>query len=361
MKTSFFAIRRVIAILCTTTPLALLSAPVVAEIPDIDSSGWAVDPRGFGMSAGDYIRAESRAVFADFLSRSAINKFYHFKGLSSAADKWVVSPNNDTIYSIATVNARKGFTLKLPDVGDRFIGTQIITENHMTPFYVYGGGTHEFSADDFDTDFVGVGVRIGTDGTPGDIKKVVEELQPQYAIEGAATEADLPPVDKDALVKVRNALIPEYSKLPNTFGVMVKHTEDVKDWERFTYVTAGAWGLSADENAMYAIGGPANAKGDVCYTATFPKVPAKAFFSVTLYGPDKYLMTDKDNIVSSNRGVVTKDDGSFDVAFGGEACRKLAPNYAATPKNGWSFLLRAYRPDVAAFKAYKVPEITEAR
>lgn len=58
---------------------------------------------------------------------------------------------------------------------------------------------------------------------------------------------------------------------------------------------------------------------------------------------------------------MTKDDGSFDVAFGGEACQKLAPNYAATPENGWSFLLRAYRPDVAAFKAYKVPEVIEAK
>lgn len=68
-------------------------------------------------------------------------------------------------------------------------------------------------------------------------------------------------------------------------------------------------------------------------------------------------MSDQDNIVSSNQGAVTNEDGSFDVAFGAEDCRDLAPNYAATPENGWSFLVRAYRPDVEAFKAYEMPEV----
>jgi hypothetical protein len=112
---------------------------------------------------------------------------------------------------------------------------------------------------------------------------------------------------------------------------------------------------------MYAAGRPEKLKGGTCYKATFPKVPVKAFFSVTVYGPDKYLMTSTNNIVSSNRGVKTNKDGSFDVAFGGEQCSKLAPNYTATPKDGWSFLLRAYRPDVEAFRHYKMPAITEVK
>jgi len=83
-----------------------------------------------------------------------------------------------------------------------------------------------------------------------------------------------------------------------------------------------------------------------------------AFFSITVYGPEKYLMTNKDNIISSNRNIISNADGSFAVAFGGENCRSLAPNYAYTPKDGWSFLMRAYRPDVDAFKAYEMPDIT---
>jgi hypothetical protein len=328
---------------------------MISTIPDIDSSGWAVDPCKHGMTAREYIQAESRAFFADFLKRASVNHFFHFTTLTKASDHWVVSPNLDTIYSLAIVNARKGFRLELPEVRDRFISTQIITEDHLTPFYIYGGGTHEFSADDFATDFVGVGIRVGTNGKPDDVKTVVEQLQPRFAIDGAASESDLAPFDKAVLEKVRAALMPEYSKLPNTFGAMQKKAEDVRDWEYFTYATAGAWGLSADENAMYAIGGPADAKGDQCYVATFPKVPADAFFSITAYGPQKYLMTDSDNVVGTNHGVVLEPDGSCKVAFGGEQCRALAPNFLATPEDGWSILLRAYQPDVAAFKAYQVP------
>ena len=96
------------------------------------------------------------------------------------------------------------------------------------------------------------------------------------------------------------------------------------------------------------------------HLATFPPVPVEAFFSITVYGPEKYLMSNENNIVSSNRGVVTNDDGSFAVAFGGNECRGKAPNFAYTPKDGWSLLLRAYRPDVEAFRAYEMPEIVPA-
>jgi hypothetical protein len=42
--------------------------------------------------------------------RKGINKFFHFTSLAKADDKWVVSPNNDVIYSMTIVDASKGFT-----------------------------------------------------------------------------------------------------------------------------------------------------------------------------------------------------------------------------------------------------------
>lgn len=346
---------------CSVLALSLTASVVSAEIPDIDTSGWAADPTKHGMTPREYIQSESRAFMADFIGRVGVNSFFHFEGLSSAEDTWVVSPNNDTIYSLATVNARDGFTLVLPEVGDRFLSVQIITENHMTPFYLYGGGTRQFKAGDFDTDYVTVGIRIGTDGTDEDVALIVNELQPRYAIEGAADFDDLPRPDLDTMQTVRAAMMVEYDKLSDTFDTMRETTDQVDDWERFTYVTAGAWGLSADENAMYKPYSLEGAVGGACYTATYPAVPAEAFFSITVYGPKKFLMSNDDNIVSSNRDISLNDDGSFSVAFGGEDCRDLAPNYAATPEDGWSLLMRAYRPDVEAFQAYKLPEIEAAK
>lgn len=339
---------------------ALVATPSFAEIPNIDSSEWATDPREYGMTAKEYIQAESRAFFADFIGRVGLNTFYHFPGIASAEDRFVVSPNNDTVYSVATVNASQGFTLQIPDVGSRFLSIQIVDENHMTPFYLYGGGTYRFTADQFESDYVAVGIRTGTDASKADVALISSELHPNYRITGAVNDDNMPRPDLDVLARVRAALVGEYGNLTTTFGAMQSRTDLVEDWEFFTYVTAGAWGLSADENAMYKPHGPADAKGGVCYTATFPPVPVKAFFSITVYGPDKYLMSNENNIVSSNREVVTNEDGSFEVVFGRQACRDKAPNFAYTPHDGWSLLLRAYRPDVEAFKAYQMPEINLA-
>jgi hypothetical protein len=96
---------------------------------------------------------------------------------ATAEDTWVVSPNNDTLYSIAVVNTTQGFTLRLPDVGERFLSIQIIDEDHLTPFHLYGGGDRQFSADQFRTDYVGIGLRIGTDGTAEDKAYEMPELQ----------------------------------------------------------------------------------------------------------------------------------------------------------------------------------------
>lgn len=317
---------RVVALLA---PLAV--SPALAEIPQLDSSGWATDPNDHRMNAKEYIHAEVHAFFHDIVGRTgSVNTFFHFPGLSPASDKFVVSPNNDTVFSFVIVNARDGFTLELPDLGDRFMAIQIVDENHMTPFYLYGGGSRRFERDQFESDYLALYVRTGTNGAPEDVKTVIDVLQPQYKIVGAQDVFDIPKPDLDRMLRVRQALVKEYGKLTTTSGAMQSKTDLVKDWEFFTYVTAGALGLSADENAMYTPYALPGAKGGTCYVATYPPVPAKAFFSIAVYGPEKYLMSDQDNIVSSNRGVTTNDDGSFTVVFGGRDCRDKAPNFAYT-------------------------------
>ncbi|MGI9430710.1 MAG: DUF1254 domain-containing protein, partial [Myxococcota bacterium] len=250
---------------------------VQAKIPDIDSSGWAANPVDYGMTAEEYIQAESRAFFADFLGRAGINGFHHFKTLATPDDRWVVSPNVDTLYSVGVVNATEGFTLEIPDTGDRFLSIQIIDENHLTPFHLYGGGPRSFTADQFETGYVGIGLRIGTDGTPEDIALINETIQGKVRITGAKDDDGMPRPDLEQMLKVRAPMLEQFNKLPNSFGVMQERTADVKDWEIFTYVTAGAWGLSMNKHAMYSHYAPEGAIGGECWIGTFPPVPAKEF------------------------------------------------------------------------------------
>lgn len=341
----------------TTIVIATAWINAQAEIPEIDSSKWKADPVEYGMTAKEFIQAESRAFLSNFIARNGINEWFHFQALANKDDKWVVSPNNDTIYSIVTVNTTDGFTLVVPDVGKRFVTTHIIGENHMSPFYIYGGGTYKFTRDQFESDYVAIGIRMGTNGTSEDVKYIVEDLQPQYKILNANTADTMIRPDSKKMLKVREAMIVEYDNLSDTFGVMVDHTSKVTDWEKFTYVTAGAWGLSADHTAMYAPYALDGVKGGKCYTATYSAVPVDAFFSITVYGQDKFLMADHDNIVSSNQDIIISDNGSFTIVYGNMDCKVKGKNFLYTPENNWSFLMRAYTPHVEKFKAYSMPEI----
>jgi len=331
-------------------------------IDSIDSSKWKVNPLDYGMTAMQYQMAEA-AIFAKGMqSRTSINQFYHFPGLSKASDTWVVTPNNDTIYSIAVVDARKGFSVTLPEVGDRFISLQVHDQYHTFVDYNWTTGTHTYNGDQIDTDYVFVGIRIATTATTEDIKYITEILQPQIIIKSNSAIPFKTNVKEEDIKKLRKALLVEWSNLDNMYDTVAFDIHDVSDWERWTYTIAGSWGLSPESTAMYASWAPKDTKGNQCYQATFDKVPAKAFASLTVYNDKNYLMSDDYNVVSTTRpNFKSSKDGKFTIIFGGMDCKSIADkmgvNFAYTPDDGWKAQLRSYRPDVEAMKHYVLPEI----
>ncbi|MCP4385723.1 MAG: DUF1214 domain-containing protein [Hyphomicrobiales bacterium] len=338
-------------------PSAVLAAEPFASIQPIQSDGWAADPQDQGMSPEEFIRAESLHFMANMVGREGINNFFHFQSLAQAEDRWVVSPNNDVIYSMAIVDASDGFTLTLPDTGDRFITAQIVSEEHMSRQLV-GGGVYQFEADSFPGSHVAIGVRIGTDATDEDVQFILENLHTKMKVEASAS-GPVPAHDEEAMLRVRDAMMEEYDKMSNTFGLMTDDVTKVKDWERFTYATAGAWGLAANEYAMYAPYALSGAKADTCYVATYVQPIVDQFWSITAYNNEKYLMANENNIVNTGNAKLN-DDGTFTVHFGSrEACAGVEgiKNFILTTEDDWTFLMRAYEPDVAAFYDYQMPEI----
>lgn len=328
------------------------------NVPAIDSSTWSVNPNDYGMTAEQFIRAESLHFMSGMSKREGINNFFHFTSLAKAEDKWVVSPNNDVVYSMAIVDVTKGFTLTLPETGDRFITAQIVSEEHMSKQLV-GGGIYKFKASDFNGTHVAVGVRVGTNATDKDVTFIVDNLQPKMIIE-ANSQQPVPTYDEATLLKVRTALMQEYNKLDDTFGLMTDNISKVTDWERFTYATAGAWGLSEDKYAMYLPYNLENAQYDVCYSATYTQPVVNEFWSITAYNNEKYLMSNEHNIVNSGNVNLNADD-TFTIHFGSkEACSEVSniKNFILTTENNWGFLMRAYEANVGQFKQYQVPELT---
>ena len=332
-------------------------------IAAIDSSGWAVDPVKYGMTAMEYQHGEAELLMGTMQQRAGgVNTFNHFPGVARFGDTWVVSPNNDTIYSAACVDARQGFQVTVPDTGERFISLQVQDFNHTFVDYRWDSGTHRYDADMIDTDYVLVALRIATTGTEEDQAYVRESLQPAASITALSAIPLEPKIDPARTKRVREALLPEYNKLPDLSGAVKYDIRAVDNWEKWTVVVAGGWGLSPDDTAIYQTFAPQGTKGGVCYIASFDPVPAHAFFSLTVYDADQFLMSDEHNMVSSNRpDFISRPDGGFDVVFGGMDCKAIADergaNFAYTPADGWNWLLRSYRPDVEAMKTYRMPDL----
>jgi len=330
-------------------------------IASIDSSGWSVDPVAHGMTAMEYERGEAELLMSGFQQRAGgVNRFFHFPGLTRFGDTWVVSVNNDTVYSVAVVDARAGFSVEVPEMGDRFVSLHIQDFNHTFVDYTWASGTHRYAAGDVDTDYVLAGLRIATTGTDEDEAFIREWLQPRSTIVAASAIPFEPHADPTVTRRVREALLPQYERLPDTYGTVKYDIRAVTDWEKWTYAVAGQFGLSPDDTAMYPPFAPPETRGDVTYRASFDAVPAEAFFSLTVYSADRFLMSDDHNIVSSNRpDFVARSDGSFDIVFGGADARELAAregaNYLYTPQDGWNGIVRAYRPDVDRMRNYRMP------
>jgi hypothetical protein len=345
----------------TTSLLILGSTALVAQSAsnfDVnDPSKWPVKFSDYGFTTKTYAQAESNTFMEGFLKRSAVNKFFHFKTLSKKDDHWVVSPNNDVLYSLATADATDDLTLIIPEVkGDRLMSIQIIDGNHFTPKHFYGAGEYKFPKGTFNTPHVVFGVRVEVNATnPQDIEYIANEIQPKMKVIAKSAKNHIPAIDKEAMMKLRTALLPYYEKLPNTFGGMTKNESEVTNqWLRMLS-TAGAWGLSEDEHAMYAIYAP-GLKADKCYTATYKVPPQDGFWSITMYDADKFLVSDDRNIIN-RYNVKYNDDGTFTAYFGSKEQCGDVPNRVDTV-DGWNFLMRAYKAKVEAFKKYELPKVT---
>ena len=106
-------------------------------------------------------------------------------------------------------------------------------------------------------------------------------------------------------------------------------------------VAQSGWGANIPQEAMYVHsttdghGQPYSGAHD--YVLHFPAgslPPAKAFWSITLYGPDRFLVANPENryaIGDRTPGLVTNADGSLDVYLQTTAPVGHAANWIPTP------------------------------
>ncbi|KZY72992.1 hypothetical protein A3742_06670 [Oleiphilus sp. HI0071] len=321
------------------------------NVAAVDTTNWGTRPENTGMTAEEFIRAEGLDFAANLVKKNGLNTF-NTPTIASVDNQILTTPNVNVLYTAAAVDTTGGFTLNLPIDDTRLVTAQIINLNtHTTPVHLNKGGVYEFPAGQFD-DHVGILVRIGVDGK-ADAEAQVKVIADELSVD-AASANPIPDYDLDKLLATRTALKNEFAKTPiDSTGGMVESVDQITDWEKYTLITAGGWGLSGPERAAYKlIPGPESIE---CSTVTVDAPPvntdANGFFSLTIYGKDMFLMTDEYNTVKSD------SSERIEVTVGPTECLEGAALYLQAPKP-WNIVLRAYEPDANAFMAQPDGKVT---
>ncbi len=80
--------------------------------------------------------------------KAPVNQFIHANKLATAADRMVVTPNVDTIYTQVWLDLSDGpIVLTVPDV-DRFFNVQVLDIWTDTPYVIKKGGSYVFTRDE---------------------------------------------------------------------------------------------------------------------------------------------------------------------------------------------------------------------
>ncbi|KAA0105076.1 DUF1214 domain-containing protein [Mycolicibacterium sp. P1-5] len=289
----------------------------------------------------NFIRAESDMYFGHAVAEGGFGTFHHDRELSPPEVRRVVRQNRDTLYSVAVFDLDAGpTTITVPDGGDRFISTQIITEDHYVPGVYYGAGRHTLTREDIGTRYVLAAIRILINPSdPADFG-AVHAIQDAIKVDQIDSgHFETPDWDAASQNTVRDALLQLATTLPDTrrmFG-----TPAATDPVRRLIGAASAWGGNPETEALYLNVVPADNDGSATYELTIADVPVDGFWSVTVYDSDGYFTPNPENAYSVNN--ITADrsaDGSVDIHFGGDP---HSSNYLPiTP--GWNYLVRLYRP-----------------
>ena len=186
---------------------------------------------------------------------------------------------------------------------------------------------------------------------------MVNKLQDQFIIK--ANSGDPPPKFKwdlqslEGLTSQYEKDAAHYSSYKGMMGPRGKVDEKTRH-----LAAAAAWGLFPELDATYLnYSGGQNPKA--CHVATYQVPENKAFWSITVYGNDGYMKSDNNIVNSSN--VRLNADGTFTVYFGSKEACGAVPNRLDVSE-GWSFLMRIYRPGPSVLDgSYKLPDAVASK
>ena len=214
-------------------------------------------------------------------------------------------------------------------------------QNQNTRGASYRPGKHEFTEEVNGTRYIVVATRILVKGDDGTDLQIGRNLEDAIQIEqpGGPGTFEIPEWDAESHKRVRDAVLILASTIPDSnrmFGM-----PDEVDSIRFLCGAASLWGGNKPEDAVYLSVTPERNDGRAAYSFTVRDVPVDGFWSVTVYGPDKYIPKNTRQVYSFNNLTAQADpDGAVRIRFAND---EAGPNTIPIVP-GWSYTVRLYRP-----------------
>lgn len=345
MKNIFFTLLSIVAI---TFSSCSGNSEKKSEIKTekLEQAAKAVTPE-------NYTRAQTDAMFTGLLTNAGgSNKLWYVRNPTPLDQQPVVRMNRDALYAGGVYDAKDGLTIEFPEMpDDRYASVQIIDNDHYEVIEYYEPGTYKIETP---TRYVFVNVRIQF-FDPFDKEEIamVNKLQDAFIITSPSNQ-DFPKFswDKkvlDSLTVIYEAESTKYDTYAGMMDVKGKADEKIRH-----LAAAAAWGLFPETEATYLKYTPkSREKG--CYKATYSVPDNNAFWSITVYGDDGKMKSDKNLVNSANAKF--NNDGTFTVYFGSEEECGDVLNRVDAPE-GWNFLLRVYLPGESVLNGeYKLPDV----
>lgn len=299
---------------------------------------------------GNFTRAETESYMARMVRQGAFGKIVHRREHVRLDQQAVIRMNLDTLYSSGVFDMTAGpVTITVPEAPDgRYVSAQVMTQDHHT-VAVYHAGTYTFSQEEVGTRYAALLIRVFADATdPADVA-VARTLQDMISVEQPAGPGAFEPVDFDkaTLDRTRRELL-DLGALPRNGSGRRMGTPAQVDPIAHLIATAAGWGLLPEEETAYFMGLPVEGKEGMVHTLTLKDVPAEAFWSVTVYNREGFMVpNDLGRNAINNVSASSEKDGSVRIQFGG--CEAQTRNCIPV-MGGWNYALRLYRasPEVMA-------------
>jgi len=313
-----------------------------------------VTPENYGLAETQQIMSGYVKKIAKATGTDGVGVIMNVREGADPKDRTIMRINFDTIYSWVVLDLSEPATIVMPDTKGRYQTAWVISEEHYNPFAFDKAGEYTLTKESVGTPYAIIVFRTQANvEDPKDMEeahKAQDGLQIKQKSKGSYVASNK--WNPAEVLEMRK----HYQQIQKDKGITSDNMfgkKGERTLEEHNVGTSFGWGGFTKEQAVYPI---FYGKSTKPQTFTIKDVPAKAFWSITVYDKGGFAQTDTYNI--NSQFAKKNDDGSVTIHFGGDP---KADNYMEIFED-WNFALRIYQPTKAYFDgSWKKPELVEVK